>query len=282
MQNMKLLKSLLWTAIGCLGVSACSLPAPPVPDGGGIIMLGQSCNADAGAVDAVSTVIATGDVENVITPSANCTATATGNTIDIYSQGYAYNDPAVLAKLNPTMASISPHDEELQMGGMPYGGSSTSKNYSDTQRSQDTGSIRGFRYRDASRGMNLGEDLDGSFLSNVVDGQKVGYSTAFPVSMARGAAFDFDLEYAVGEAIGHEMQAAQQTLLLAPCMNLLRHPYWGARRRRTARIHSRSAAWRPRWSLASRSTSPPMPSTSWATTWRPTDKRTTRLSTSRR
>ncbi len=45
--------------------------------------------------------------------------------------------------------------------------------------------------------------------------------------MARGAAFDLDLEYAVGEAIGDEMQAAQQTLLLAPCMNLLRHPYWG-------------------------------------------------------
>ena len=45
--------------------------------------------------------------------------------------------------------------------------------------------------------------------------------------MARGAAFDLDLEYAIGEAIGDEMQAAKQTLLLAPCMNLLRHPYWG-------------------------------------------------------
>ena len=45
--------------------------------------------------------------------------------------------------------------------------------------------------------------------------------------MARGAAFDLDLEYAVGEAIGDEMQAAGETLLLAPCMNLLRHPYWG-------------------------------------------------------
>jgi beta-glucosidase len=228
MQNMKLLKSLLWTAVGCLCASACSLPFPPRPDGGGIIMQGQTCTlgADAGAVDAVSTVI-TGDVETVLTPNPNCTATATGNAIDIYSQGYAYNDPNVLSKLNPTMQNISPHDEQIQMGGMPYGGSSTSKNYSDTQRSQDTATIRGFRYRDASRGMNLGEDFDGSFLNNVVDGQGVGFSTSFPVSMARGAAFDLDLEYAVGEAIGDEMQAAQQTLLLAPCMNLLRHPYWG-------------------------------------------------------
>ena len=76
--------------------------------------------------------------------------------------------------------------------------------------------------------MNLGEDFLGSFPSAaVVGGAHVGFSTAFPVSMARGAAFDLDLEYAIGEAIGDEMQAAKETLLLAPCMNLLRHPLWG-------------------------------------------------------
>ena len=228
MQNMKLLKSLLWTAVGCLSVSACSLPSPAVPDGA-ISMQMQSCATDAGAVDAVSTVIATGDVENVITPVA-CAGSGTGNpnAIDKYSQGYSYADPAILAKVDQTMTGISIHDEELQMGGMPYG-SSNSKNYTNTQRSQDTPSgIRGFRYRDASRGVNFGEDINGSLPTvNVADGQNVGYATSFPVSMARGAAFDLDLEYAVGEAIGDEMQAAKETLLLAPCMNLLRHPYWG-------------------------------------------------------
>ena len=77
--------------------------------------------------------------------------------------------------------------------------------------------------------MNLGEDMDGA-APNAGDrrtASSVGYSTAFPVSMARGAAFDLDLEYAIGEAIGDEMQAAKQTLLLAPCMNMLRHPCWG-------------------------------------------------------
>jgi beta-glucosidase len=226
MQNMKLLKSLLWTAVGCLCLSACSLPAPGAPDGGGTMPIACALTAgDAGAVDAVSTVMATGDIENVVTPMA-CQANPNGNTIDIYSQGYSYTDPTILMKVDQTMNSISVGDEQLQMTGMPYGGSSPQ--YSNIQRSQDTATIRGYRFRDASRGMNLGEDMSGSFPNAaVVLGQHVGYSTSFPVSMARGAAFDLDLESAVGEAIGDEMQAAHETLLLAPCMNLLRHPYWG-------------------------------------------------------
>ena len=232
MHNMKLLKSLLWTAVGCLSVSACSLPAATAPDGGGFTA--TSCAASDGGVDAVSTVIATGDVENVITPVA-CAGSGTGNpnAIDKYSQGYSYADPLILAQVEATMTTISPADEQLQMTGTPFG-SSNQGNFTDTQRSEDTATIRGYRYRDASRGMNLGEDMDGNppdpnFKNDKRDplGQSVGYSTAFPISMARGAAFDLDLEYAVGEAIGDEMQAAQQTLLLAPCMNLLRHPYWG-------------------------------------------------------
>ena len=76
--------------------------------------------------------------------------------------------------------------------------------------------------------MNLGEDMAGTKPNaGIVDNERVGFSTSFPVSMARGAAFNLDLEYAVGEAIGDEMQAAKETLLLAPCMNLLRHPLWG-------------------------------------------------------
>jgi len=224
-QNMKLLKSLLWTAVGCLSVSACSLPAPTGSSDGGFTTQQCALSTDGGAVDAVSTVMATGDIENVVMPTA-CGPTPTGNAIDKYSQGYSYADPAILAQVDQTMNSISVGDEQIQMTGMPYGGSSPQ--FSNIQRSQDTGSIRGYRYRDASRGMNLGEDMNGTFAdAATVLGQPVGYSTAFPVSMARGAAFDLDLEYAVGEAIGDEMQATQQTLLLAPCMNLLRHPYWG-------------------------------------------------------
>ena len=76
--------------------------------------------------------------------------------------------------------------------------------------------------------MNLGEDMGGATAERRHrQHEQVGFSTVFPVSMARGAAFDLDLEYAIGEAIGDEMQAARETMLLAPCMNLLRHPFWG-------------------------------------------------------
>lgn len=63
-----------------------------------------------------------------------------------------------------------------------------------------------------------------------VDGPRgcvVGPATTFPVSMARGASFDPDLEERVGEAIGAELRAAGATFTGAVCMNLLRHPAWG-------------------------------------------------------
>ena len=55
----------------------------------------------------------------------------------------------------------------------------------------------------------------------------LGPSTTFPVSMARGASFDPDLEERVGEAIGAELRASGATFTGAVCMNLLRHPAWG-------------------------------------------------------
>jgi beta-glucosidase len=55
----------------------------------------------------------------------------------------------------------------------------------------------------------------------------IGDATAFPVSMARGASFDPDLEERVGRAIGAELSASGATYTGAVCMNLLRHPAWG-------------------------------------------------------
>lgn len=55
----------------------------------------------------------------------------------------------------------------------------------------------------------------------------VGPSTVFPVSMARGASFDPDLEREIGRAIGAELRANGATYTGAVCMNLLRHPAWG-------------------------------------------------------
>lgn len=54
-----------------------------------------------------------------------------------------------------------------------------------------------------------------------------GNSTCFPVSMARGASFDVDLERRIGEVIGIEARAQGCDLSGAVCVNLLRHPAWG-------------------------------------------------------
>ena len=143
-----------------------------------------------------------------------------------YAQGYT-PDPNVLNQVANALSTMSLSDKATQMRGMPFG-SVGSPQLNDLQRSRDTASIRGFRYRDGTRGMNLAEDMDGAVPNaGKVNGTTVGYSTAFPVGVARGASFDLDLEYAVGEAIGDEMQAAKQTVLSAPCVDLLRHPLWG-------------------------------------------------------
>ena len=55
----------------------------------------------------------------------------------------------------------------------------------------------------------------------------MGKSTCFPVSMARGASFDRDLERRVGDVIGKEGRAQGANYFAGVCINLLRHPAWG-------------------------------------------------------
>ena len=58
-------------------------------------------------------------------------------------------------------------------------------------------------------------------------GVRAGSATAFPVGMARGATWDPALERRVGEAIGREAAAKGASVILAPTINILRHPAWG-------------------------------------------------------
>jgi beta-glucosidase len=135
-----------------------------------------------------------------------------------YTPGYtAPADPRV-AQL---IGSMTLPQKLAQMQGTTPGQES-SKNYDDIQRSPDdmTNNIRGYLYRDGPRGVNLAAKQPGRPDMN-------NYATAFPVTMARGASWDMDLEYRVGEAMGDETTASQNTMLLGPCMNILRHPAWG-------------------------------------------------------
>ena len=54
-----------------------------------------------------------------------------------------------------------------------------------------------------------------------------GNSTCFPVTMARGASWDRDLERRIGEVMSIEIRAQGCNLSGAVCVNLLRHPGWG-------------------------------------------------------
>ncbi len=69
--------------------------------------------------------------------------------------------------------------------------------------------------------------IPGFWFADGPRGCVVGPSTVFPVSMARGASFDPELEERVGEAIGAELRASGATYTGAVCMNLVRHPAWG-------------------------------------------------------
>ncbi len=91
--------------------------------------------------------------------------------------------------------------------------------------------------------MHGGGGIDGGWLTPdnerlgipgfaMIDGPRgvsgiAGHATAFPVGMARGATWDPDLEERVGAAIGAEARAVGASVLLAPTINLLRHPSWG-------------------------------------------------------
>ncbi len=131
-----------------------------------------------------------------------------------YTGGYTANSTNRSNAMS--VASAMSNDERAQqMSGLPQSGTANYNVFS--QEDNSNRGIRGFHYRDGPRGVNLNATGDG----------QGDFSTAFPVAMARGASFDVDLEYQVGEAIGDEMLASGNTMLLAPTVNILRHPAWG-------------------------------------------------------
>jgi len=77
----------------------------------------------------------------------------------------------------------------------------------------------------AARVERLG--MPGFAFSDGPRGVVIGPATCFPVSMARGATWDIDLEERIGEAVGRELRAVGATLYGGVCVNVLRHPAWG-------------------------------------------------------
>lgn len=69
--------------------------------------------------------------------------------------------------------------------------------------------------------------IPGFAFSDGPRGVVIGYATCFPVSMARGATWDLDLEERIGNAIGEELRGVGADLYGGVCVNVLRHPAWG-------------------------------------------------------
>ena len=90
-------------------------------------------------------------------------------------------------------------------------------------RGTQTAPVEGLYYAggDSSLGIVPYKMVDGP------RGARAGKATAFPVALARAATFDVELERRVGMAIGLEVAARGGNVLLAPTINLLRHPGWG-------------------------------------------------------
>jgi beta-glucosidase len=176
-------------------------------------------DADAGAdADAgtVGTVVGTGP----------CPAKSVANEPTLPGATWT-RDPAV----DSLLSSMSSADKILQMYGVPDPKGRDSAAYGNIEQSQDVTdlssgqTLRGLKYRDAGRGVNLDARQPNNRPTDQNNYQS--YSTAFPTESARAASWDPDFEMSVGEAMGDEVMGSLNNMLLAPCMNILRHPYWG-------------------------------------------------------
>ncbi|MFL5305456.1 MAG: beta-glucosidase family protein [Polyangia bacterium] len=206
----------------------------PAPSRGGATGSGGSKGMATGeggsgtaATDGGSVTTGTGGGEQILTgnggtdgggtgvggaPMRAACGSATGDPLP-YTPGYTA-DPTNRSNAMAVATSMSNDERSQQMGGIKE----SSANYNVFNQEDNNGkNIHGWFFRDGPRGVNL----------NAVGDGKSDFSTAFPVAIARGAAFDVDLEYKIGQAIGDEMLASGNTMMLAPTVNILRHPAWG-------------------------------------------------------
>lgn len=140
----------------------------------------------------------------MLTLAAGCGGEVAGPPTDT-----TYRNPAlpVEARVADLLSRMTLQEKIGQMHGVSL---TDIKNEGATPDDAQLG-IPGFRMVDGMRGVSI----------------TMGTATTFPVGSARGATFDPDLEAQVGEAIGAEARAKGQNVLLAPTINLLRHPRWG-------------------------------------------------------
>lgn len=166
---------------------ACSDPAPPAVDGG-----------NDGGVDAPAR------------PDAAITWTAapfapTPDTI-AYCQGH--DDAAIEAHITELLSQLT-LDQKI---ALMHGASSGLVDGTWLVAGVPALGIPGLHMLDGPRGLSRFTNLHG---------------TAWPVGMMRGATWDVALEQRLGAALAVEHRSAGADVVLAPTINILRHPRWG-------------------------------------------------------
>lgn len=151
-----------------------------------------------------------------------CVAVASQQFDSAHMQAYSVT-AEVTAAVDATLAQMTPAARASQMLGLAVG----NRDYFDIERSPDVevpgvGTIRGYNYRDGNHGVTLDAGQPNNRPSDGMD-----YSTAFPSTSVRAASWDLELEKRVGQAIGDETAASRNNMLIAPTMDVVRHPYWG-------------------------------------------------------
>ena len=189
-------------ALGALHGS-CTRAAPPPADA-------QEINADSAALtdaqeintDAVAFTDSPSDTGRGYEPEPFAPTEATRR----YCAGR--DADAIEARITELLRALSPTQKRGLMAGAALG------------RTEDIWlargipalGIAGFRMIDGPRGVAVLPPLR---------------ATAFPTAMLRGASWDPSLEERVGVAMAVETLSAGATVLLAPTINILRHPRWG-------------------------------------------------------
>ena len=153
-----------------------------------------------------------------------------------WSPGYSDADHAKYLAMAETMRGQHETRRRRPSSSVACSPARARSQWHDIQRSYDIDNasgvrIKGWQYRDGPRGLNLDAAGRGEGQNRNQAGHHTcritATSTAFPAPVARGATFDVGLEYRIGMAMGDELVAANFSMLLVPCVNILRHPFWG-------------------------------------------------------
>lgn len=127
----------------------------------------------------------------------------------------------ILSEVDALLEQMDLDQKLLQITGLPAPPASDLGRYEEASlsRHDEVLGLRGHKWTDGPHGVNLKLQYRHLTYSN--------YATSFPTSVLQGATFDVELVQRIGEAIGDEAQASGASVLLAPTMNILRHPFWG-------------------------------------------------------